>query len=172
MKLTREQRSALFAGDPPRITFPGDAPCPIKPGHVEVLSAHVKFEVTGARRNKKGEWVLVYTLYNNRLGQRFLAVQDGQKHPEQYAHSGGSAVDEEAGEAVDDFTQRRITKESRENQRKAIEELFIVLEDLRGAVNERLAGNPEARKLMGRDAWALKSKIDAVERRLRRRHAA
>jgi hypothetical protein len=48
----------------------------------------------------------------------------------------------------------------------------VALEDLRSAVNERLAKNPEARKLMGRDAWALKSKIDSVERRLRRRHAA
>jgi hypothetical protein len=68
--------------------------------------------------------------------------------------------------------QKRITQESRRKQQAALDDMFVALEELRSAVNTRLANNPEARKLMGRDAWALKSKIDAVERRLRRRHAA
>lgn len=172
MKLTREQRSSLFAGDPVKLTFPGGTPCPVEVGHVEVLSAHVWLEVTGVRRSSKGEHVLIYTLSNNRLGQRFLAAQDGQAHPEQYAHSGGSGIDPEAGEAVDEFTQRKITEAAKVREREAIGDLLVTLEDLRSAIRDRLETNPEAVRIMGRDAWALRSKIDSVERRLKRRHAA
>jgi len=172
VKLTREQRKLLFDGEPVKIAFPGDKPCPIKVGHVEHLSPNVWFEVTDLRRAKTGEHVLVYTLFNNRLGQRFLATQDGQKHPEQYDYSGGSGVDYEAGEAVDAFTQRKFTRDARKRELEATGELLAALEDLRAAVKERLEMNPEAIAIMGRDAWALRSKIDSIERRLKRRQAA
>lgn len=79
---------------------------------------------------------------------------------------------EGADESMDEFTQRRLTDRTRKAEREEIDRLYIVLEDLRSAVKERLEGNPEAVKIMGRDAWALRSKIDSVERRLKRRRAA
>lgn len=75
-------------------------------------------------------------------------------------------------EAVDEVSQARITRDARERDRESIGELLVALEDLRAAVKKRLEGNPEAVRIMGRDAWALRSKIDSVERRLKRRHAA
>lgn len=171
MNLRRAQRSALFAGDCPKLTYPGDVPCPVKIGHIEVLSAHVRLEVTGIRRTRKGEWVLDYTLHNNRIGQRFLAVQDGQLAPEQYAHSGGSAVDPECGEAVDAFTQKRITQQARLREQEAMGELMAAAEDVRAAIKERMEASPEFRRLAGRDIWRLRSQLDRMIANMRNRAA-
>lgn len=171
LKLTREQRTLLFAGEPVKLTFPGDKPCPVPEGHVEVLSAHVKIEVTGTRRSKTGEHVLIYTLHNNRLGQRFLAVQDGQSHPEQYAYSGGSGVDNEAGEAVDEFTQRRITDRSRQAERARANEIILAVEDVRQAIRERAEQSPEFRKMAGRSLYRIGAELDRVVKNAKR-HAA
>jgi hypothetical protein len=173
MKLSASQRSDLFAGLVPKITFPGASPCPVKVGHVEVLSPHVRIEVTEIRRSKKGDWVIVYALFNNRLGQRFLAAQDGQIHPENYTHSGGSAIDHEAGEAVDEFTQRQITRQARLRHQQNVEVelggLLAAMRELRGAIDEM----PEDRKRrMSRSLWQLRARLDSAEREMRRRLAA
>lgn len=170
LKLSTDQRLALFAGECPKITFPGERPCPVMRGHVEVLSPHVRLEVEGARRTADGDWSLIYLLHNNRLGQRFLAAQDGQLHPEQYAHSGGSAVDPEAGEAVDEFTQRRITQEARLREREAAAELLAAAEDVREAVKQRMS-SPEFRKLAGREVWRLRAELDRMIDNIRNRAA-
>lgn len=116
MRLTREQRNALFAGGTPKIVYPGARPCPVKVGDVAELSKNVRLEVTGVRRTAKGDHTLIYVLHNRNLGQRFLANQHGQLHPEQYVHNPAGAIDREAGECVDDFTQRRITRAARERE--------------------------------------------------------
>jgi len=169
LTLTREQRAALFAGDPVRLTFDGKKPCPVKAGHIEVLSAHVRLEVTGIRRTRDGDHTLVYTLHNNRLGQRFLA-----RHGDElgYSHVGPSDVDCEAGEAVDDFTQKRITRESRDREQREIGELLAAMEDVREALDERIRQRPEAAKIIGRELWQLRGRIDAAKARLKRRMAA
>lgn len=169
--LTRNQRSALFAGKPVKLTYPGDKPCPIPIGHVEVLSAHVRLEVTDHRRSAVGDHVLVYTLYNDRVGQRFLAVQDGQIHPEQYAHSGGSRIDPEAGEAVDGFTQKRITAEAKARERLAAGELLAAAEELRAVLKDRIEASPEFMQMAGRDVWLLRSKLDRLVSNVKRRAA-
>jgi hypothetical protein len=184
MKLTREQRKALFDGNPVKITFPGSRPCPIEEGHLEILSAHVYLEVTGIRRNRKGDWTLVYTLYNNRIGQRFLAAQDGQRippghewdptdsegHEGQYTHSGGFSVDHEAGEAVDDFTQRRITEAAKVKHRQDVGELLAAAEEIRAAVSERM-DRPEFRAQAGWYVHRLKTELDALIENQRRKAA-
>ncbi len=172
MRLTRSQRSQLFEGDCPKITYPGATPCPVEVGHVEVLSAHVRLEITGVRRTKKGEWSLVYTLHNNRIGQRFLAVQDGQLHPQQYAHSGGSAVDPECGEAVDEFTQRKITRDSRDRTRRELEEMVAAMEQVRSALDEQVKARPDLARAVSKELWQIRGRIDAAKTKLKRRMAA
>lgn len=175
MKLTRQQRSLLFAGATPRFVYPGADPCPVKAGHVEVLSVHVRLEVTGVRRTAKGDHTLVYTLHNNRLGQRFLAVQDGQlpgRDDGQYNFSGGSGVDPEAGEAVDDFTQRRITKDSRAKTRRDLEAMIVAMEGIRDALDQQVKDNPQLRAEISAELWQIRGRIDAARAKLKRRMAA
>jgi hypothetical protein len=171
VKLTRQQRALLFAGECPRFTYPGAQPCPVAVGHVEVLSAHVRLEVTGIRRTAKGEHVLTYTLHNNRLGQRFLAVQDGQSHPEQYAHSGGSGVDPEAGEAVDGFTQKRITREAHARAGDRLEQMIFAMEEVRALLEAKVKDNPGLRAEISAELWQIRGRIDAAKAKLKRRAA-
>jgi hypothetical protein len=173
MKLTADQRAALYSGKAPKITFPGADPCPVAPGHIEALSTQVWLEVTEVRRTAKGDHVLVYTLYNNRIGQRFLAVQAGQIQPEQYAHSGGSSIDPEAGEAVDEQTQARLTQQARERDQhartEAVGELLGAMETMRCAIDSLSA---ERSRRMSRTLWQLRSRLDSAEHEMRRRLAA
>jgi hypothetical protein len=46
-------------------------------GHVEVLSPHVRIEVTGIRRTRKGEWSLQYTLWDQRRDRTRYLVPAG-----------------------------------------------------------------------------------------------
>lgn len=94
------------------------------------------------------------------------ATEDGNYTP---AHA--LAVPE-IDEEPDELAQRRIRQKARKVERETIGDLLVTLEDLRSAVKERLEMNPDAVRIMGRDAWALRTKIDSVERRLKRRHAA
>lgn len=169
LRLTREQRSELVRGECPRITFPADKPRPLPVGYVKVITPHVKLEVTGYRKAADGEHVLVYTLHNNRLGQRYLA-KHGDEHG--YSHTGGSDVDSEAGEAIDEFTQRRFTAEARIRDQAALGELLSAMEDVRAALDERVKANPDAAKVIGRELWQLRGRIDAAKARLKRRMAA
>lgn len=173
MKLSREQRALLFAGECPKLSYPGSAPCPVKKGHTEVLSAHVWLEVTDIRRTSKGEWSLVYTLTNNRLGQRFMAKQDGLSHPEQYTSHSATGIDREAGEAVDEFTQRRITEDAKRNesQRKQQEagDLLSAMQELRSTIDGLEEGQ---KRRISRTLWQLRSRLDSAEREMRKRLAA
>ena len=172
MKLTAAQRAALYEGKAPKITYPGGDPCPVAAGHVEALSTQVWLEVTEVRRTAKGDHVLVYTLYNNRIGQRFLAVQAGQIHPEQYAHSGGSGVDPEAGEAVDDATQKQLTKRAHDQRHGEVAEMLNATAELRAALNARIETHPRFQQVAGREIWRLRSELDRLTSKLRNRMAA
>lgn len=79
MKLTREQRSALFGGELPRIA--GEGECPWKPGQVYQLSERVKLTVLEIRKVKPkmirgkriGEgWSLRYSVADERDNPRLL----------------------------------------------------------------------------------------------------
>jgi hypothetical protein len=146
VKLTRDQRTKLFAGEPVTITFPGDSPCPYPIGHIEVLSANVKLEVTEIRRTKptpedpEGRHSLGYTLHNQRLGDRYMAKQSGQAHPEQYVSSPAGGIDLEAGAAVDELTQRRITREAKAKAQRDVAEHLSVLEKLELVLTAQMQG--------------------------------
>lgn len=115
MKLTKQQRSELFAGRTPKITLPGDKPCPVQSGYVHALSANVKIVVVGVNKDRHGDHSLVYALHDAR--ERYLARQDGRTHPEQYASSNVGGIDHEAGRAIDAATQEEYSKEGRARDR-------------------------------------------------------
>lgn len=130
MKLTREQRAALFEGKHPRLAFPGSKPCPVRPGDHHVLSSGFWVEVTSIRRSKKGEHIARYTIFDHRKRRRLLRrippihIEDSQMvqglgldqaaaEESAYTVSPSQAV-ASAGEAVDRATQQRFVKEARE----------------------------------------------------------
>ena len=66
VKLTREQRSARFAGDHPRIVFPGDKPCPATVGEVVRLSRQVEIVILSVTETKAGDWRINYLFRDQR----------------------------------------------------------------------------------------------------------
>lgn len=167
MKLSRSDRSKLFAGDPVKLIFPGSEPCPYPKGHVEALSKHVWLEVTEIRRTAEGDHSLGYTLHNNKLGARFLANQHGQTHPEQYVSSPAGAIDPEAGEAVDDFTQKRITREARAKERLDLADLIVAAEQTLNLVKARGEQTPSLK----REYFRIRRELDRLIEREKRKAA-
>lgn len=193
-KLTREQRSSLFSGQPVKITFPGDEECPVSVGHIEVLSANVRLEVTAidkTKDRKTGEtlYLLRYTLFNDNLGRRFLAKQQGQRggvwprsddpHGDeertgstgQYAANPGGGMDHEAGEAVDEFTQQRITKESRQKGAQATADLIAAAEEVQRAIRERAESSPEFKREARLTMHRIRRELDRFIERQKRKAA-
>lgn len=173
MKLNREERAKLFAGEPISITFPATEPCPYPVGHIEVLSANVRLEVTEIRRTKpsakdpEGRHSLGYTLHNQRLGDRYLAKQAGQAHPEQYVSSPSGGIDLEAGAAVDELTQLRITREARAKEREETAELVAAAEEVAAKLKERSDQDPSRKRV----DWPLRREIDRLVQREKRKAA-
>jgi hypothetical protein len=66
VKLTTKQRTALFHGEHPRIVYPGARPCPVGSGDVLQLSSRVSLTVIAVRRTKHGEWLVSYTVRDDR----------------------------------------------------------------------------------------------------------
>lgn len=112
IRLSRTERAAIFAGDHPRLTFPGDRECPVAPGHIHPLSASVSLEVLAVKRTKGGEWRLDYLLRDNRpqFVRRVPPIHDARKEAERGEPSGEelrraareSAVTHSPAEAVAD----------------------------------------------------------------------
>lgn len=167
MKLTREERRKLFAGIPVKLIFPGSEPCPYPIGHIEVLSKHVRLEVTEIRRTAEGDHSLGYTLHNDKLGERYMARQHGQVHPEQYVTSPAGGFDTEAGAAVDDFTQKRITREARERERQEMADVVVAAENVLNAIKARTETQPSMRRAY----WPLRRELDRMLEREKRKIA-
>lgn len=70
MRLTREQRAQVFAGNAPRIA--GEGECPWKPGDVYRASPHVELTVLEIRTPKKGGWSLRYRILDRRDPARLI----------------------------------------------------------------------------------------------------
>jgi hypothetical protein len=190
LRLTREQRVEIFAGNYPRIAFPGDRPCPVGPGDVHRLSAKVSIAVLGVRRHRKtGEHILQYAVRDDRprllrSGVRdfdFDAIRrsyDEHGMPAEpdaevierarvegaYTTSPRAALPGEP-EAVDDDTLRRHTADAQErfaeHRQSRIAELRRRHADL--PPEARLA---ELRQLAREQGIEVRSEIKAIERRL------
>ncbi len=129
LRLTRAQRTAIFAGGAPRIAFPGTQPPDIEAGQVIPLSTNVSLTIRGTTRGKKGEHILVYSVRDDRpnlLRRRPPAhspqgADEGPLDAEAIARaaresaytttSHGALTD--AGEAVEPEYQDKLTRESR-----------------------------------------------------------
>lgn len=183
MKLTRDQRKAFFAGEFPRITHPGDKPCPVEAGETYRLSKLQRLEVTRIRRSRKGEWVVVYEvhrlagpLYLATSAPRINKLEDRDNFTVEqargYTRSRSRSLDPEA-ECIDLDDLERIRTGNKERgelyelQRAA--DLLAACEEVRAAAD---AMDPELKKSISRELWTLKGRIDALERKLRRKAAA
>jgi DNA-binding transcriptional regulator GbsR (MarR family) len=69
-----------------------------------------------------------------------MAKQQGQSHPEQYVSSPAGGIDLEAGAAVDEYTQQRITKEAKAKAQKDVAQHLSILERLEEVLTSQLKG--------------------------------
>jgi hypothetical protein len=117
VRLTKEQRAALFRGELPRITYPSvtpklriPKPCPVESGDVYSLGAYQELIVIKVRRSRLGDYVVVYEihvkhrpLYLAQTGPQATTQTERNRFTEEqargYTHSRARALDPEA-EAV------------------------------------------------------------------------
>lgn len=136
MRLDRETRNRLFAGESPRIG--GAGACPVERGYTFMLSSQVQVKVMQVRRAKSGWW-LIYEVTDHRDPPRLLRRTPGiprgdfdavRQSFDEYGYPAAptpEAIREaaresayttipgplaDAGEAVDELTQRRLTAEA------------------------------------------------------------
>lgn len=130
MKLTREQRVMLFAGEHPRISFPASEPCPARVGEVVHLSREVEIEVLAIVETKTKDWRIDYVLRDMRanLMRRVPPVHDAKREAERgdpgpeelrraaresaVTHSPLEAVPGDGGELVEPEVQAEFTMEA------------------------------------------------------------
>ena len=75
-------------------------------------------------------------------------------------------------EAVDDVTQKRLTREARAAERDALEQMIAAMEQVRAALDDRIRNNPDLQRAIGKELWQIRGRIDAAKARLKRRMAA
>ncbi|MGH3029260.1 MAG: hypothetical protein ACRDNE_00560 [Gaiellaceae bacterium] len=80
MDLTPSQRDQIRAGGAPRLTAPGDRPCPVSPGDVISVAFGLELVVERITRTRKGEHRVIY-------GVRDFQVRLPRRVPPTNAHS-------------------------------------------------------------------------------------
>ena len=74
--------------------------------------------------------------------------------------------------SVDAFTQRRFSRDARDRERRALEDMIAAMEQVRSALDDRVRDNPELRKEISAELWQIRGRLDAAKNKLRRRMAA
>jgi hypothetical protein len=187
LRLTKAQRSGLFAGEHPRISLTISEAAAVEVGDVHHLSSNVAITVLGKQIRRGGTVVLDYMLRDDRprllrgsakdidfeqlrddvdeLGhRRDLDPAERRRAAEDsgYTPSARAAMANEP-EAVDQATQERLTKESRAGRLDRWEGgKLTLLETL-----EDLEGDPEVGRQSSKIRY-LRSQIDELDRRIRR----
>jgi hypothetical protein len=180
VRLTREERSALFHREIPRITRERK---PCDPGIVIPLSAKLSIEVTAVVRTKAKLWRVDYTIRDDRphLLRRVPTTDRPRKdlngrviEPDaSFARIDSSYTTTEhlavpdAGEAVDDVTLDRFTQRARATEAQDIIRFSAALESVLAALRERADRQPTLR----RELWPLQREANRLLDRERRRVA-
>lgn len=194
MRLSREQRKALFAGDAPAIYGPRKLvrelegggrrvtllyeKCPVEPGDEIRLSPKLTVRVLQVIPRRGGGWQLRYEVHNKRDPVRMLRrtppvvvpegpenapTEDAIKKAAQESSYTGSPVGaiSDAGDAVDEVTQKRFTREATEGFKAHLERERR--ERQSRALDERLRAVQRAAAEKGVD---LTRKLTSIERRI------
>jgi hypothetical protein len=69
-------------------------------------------------------------------------------------------------EAIDFLTQQRYSREGRMNQHERMSELVAAMDDVKGALEQRVAENPDLRREVGRELAQINGRIDTAKRKL------
>ena len=180
MKLTRDERAALFHREVPRITRERK---PCDPGIVICLSPKLSIEVTAVIRTKAKLWRVDYAIRDDRphLLRRVPTTDRPRKdsrgrviEPDEgfarvdssYTTTSHLAVPD-AGEAVDDVTLDHFTRRARENEAQEIALLAASLESVLASLRERAKTQPTIRRRI----WPLQRELSRFVESERRRAA-
>lgn len=136
LPLTRELRKQLCAGKTPSIT--GEGECPVARGHREPIAKNLDLVVDQIHPRRGGGWRVLYTLEDRRDAPRLLrrtppvvvpepdnrlptaeAIKQGAQESSYTSSPAGAITD--AGEAVDEQTQDRFTREAAEGFKAQLE---------------------------------------------------
>lgn len=192
MNFDRATRKRLFDGETPRIS--GDGVCPAEPGDVFDLSALVSLKVTRVHRNKTGGWWLSYEVTDRRDPVRLLRRTPGipagdyelvrgsfdeygypseptpvavAEAAEESAYTPIPGTLADAGEAVDELTQRRLTAEAHRNKEQGA--VLAQLRRERYELAQRLDRARGDARLRGVDISSMERVIERQLRKIEQR---
>ena len=69
-------------------------------------------------------------------------------------------------EAVDLVTQQRFSREGRMNHQERMTNLVAAMDDVKGALEQRVADHPELKREVGRELAQIQGRIDTAKRKL------
>lgn len=72
-------------------------------------------------------------------------------------------------EAIDAVTQQRFSREGRMNHSERMTEMLAAMEDVKGALEQRVAENPGLKQEVGRELAQIRGRIDTAKRKLKGR---
>jgi len=186
VRLSRETRKKINAGDHPQLTFDASIECPVKPGDIIQITALLWIEITKIRRDLKAmRWIIDYIEHNERprfLRQRTHAADfeamrernEGKIDSEKdsaaaeesgYTTSTGSAMSAEPEVVPRDY-QQQLTADSRRQHLADWEADQMII---REAIS-RLRDNP-AIKERDSELRFLETQLERIDVKVRRGQA-
>jgi hypothetical protein len=171
VKLTHEERAALFHGQAPAITRK-TKPC--EPGEVTVLSARLSIEATAVRRVKADTWLVEYMIRDNRprllrrvpttdkprkdANGKVIQPDDAYARIDSSYTSTSHAAVTDSGEGVEDDYLDRFTKRAREREAGDTTDVIVAAEKVLDAIKERAKVQPSIRRAY----WPLRRELERM----------
>lgn len=188
LPITRELRVQLLAGKAPSITGEGD--CPISRGHREPIVKNLDLIVDQIHPRKGGGWRILYVIEDKRDAPRLLrrtppvvvpepdkraptaeAIKQGAQESSYTSTPVGAITD--AGEAVDERTQDRFSREGQQDRVRRMAD--YERKSRERPLHEQLEDALDEAKRAGVDVTryeqSIEKRIEAVRRRTRREAA-
>lgn len=99
----------------------------------------------------------------------FLAVQQGQRHPQQYVSSPHGAID--GAEAVPNHFQRELNKRAHQERQRQAADVIAAAQDVLAAVQERAEASPDFKRSSRLLRHRIRREVDRFIERERRKAA-
>lgn len=160
MKLSKKTRAALRRRKPVEFRWSAFEP---KQGRTYSLEGTgERIRIAFVRRNPAGYYDVAAVIVDD--FHRLLPINVGDYETEPIRILRDGPIPEP--EAVDLVTQQRFSREGRMNHRDRMTEMLAAMDDVKGALEQRVADNPGLKQEVGRELAQIRGRIDTAKRKL------